>query len=474
MVFLFLNQSSFSQDLFTSEELQSDARLLWQALNELHPGLYRHIDTVSLERHYEELLQDFCVDRTEVETFILFTEFVTKIKCGHSYLNPFNQNNDIIKNVVNKKVLLPFGFSIVENQMLVNESFETCVEKREVITHINNIEVGNIIDSLSTYIKADGDRKSKRVKDLELDLGAKFNYFDYYFPMIFEFEDRIKLKFKSGLEQEIKLLNKSERSLAYSARFPNANLSTYDDTWNFEFFQNYAYLQLGNFATWKLSFDWEEYLDIFFEELSLREIENLVIDIRGNEGGMSDVSDHLIKKIAKKEGVTVFRKPHLAYKKVSANLKPHVSTWSKWFYNTSLWTKKLNTTHRTIKFSSNKEKKIKRNKEAFSGQTYLLVNESNSSATFILAEICKKNSYATLVGTETGGTKMGITGGQIFFLNLPNTKIEIDIPLIGRYPMTELPDEGIQPDILVAQSLTGYLSNTDDQLAKVISIIEGN
>ena len=112
---------------------------------------------------------------------------------------------------------------------------------------------------------------------------------------------------------------------------------------------------------------------------------------------------------------------------MSDNLRPHVSTWSKRFYNTAIWTKKLDDNYRTIKFSPNKAKKIKQNKNAFKGKTYLIVNESNSSATFILAEICKKNNYATLVGTQTGGTKKGITAGQIFFLTLPISKIEVDI-----------------------------------------------
>jgi len=85
-------------------------------------------------------------------------------------------------------------------------------------------------------------------------------------------------------------------------------------------------------------------------------------------------------------------------------------------------------------------------------------------ATFILAENCQANNYATLIGTETGGTKMGIPGGQIFFLTLPNSKIEVDIPLIGYYPETDFPDEGIMPDVVVPVKLEDYIKGIDNHL----------
>ncbi|MBK8045356.1 MAG: hypothetical protein IPK21_23495 [Haliscomenobacter sp.] len=81
-------------------------------------------------------------------------------------------------------------------------------------------------------------------------------------------------------------------------------------------------------------------------------------------------------------------------------------------------------------------------KKAFSGNIYLLVDETNSSATFYLAKFCKAHRLATLVGRPTGGSQRGINGGRIAFLRLPNSKIEVDIPLIGTFPLSENPKEG--------------------------------
>ena len=60
--------------------------------------------------------------------------------------------------------------------------------------------------------------------------------------------------------------------------------------------------------------------------------------------------------------------------------------------------------------------------------------------------------WFVLVGQPTGGNQRGITGGAFFFLRLPNSKIEVDVPLIGQYPATEQPDGGLL-DKLVKRKL---------------------
>ena len=62
----------------------------------------------------------------------------------------------------------------------------------------------------------------------------------------------------------------------------------------------------------------------------------------------------------------------------------------------------------------------------------------------------------------------------MFFLRLPNSKIEIDIPLIGYYPLTEQPDEGLTPDIVVTKTLEDIANKKDLDLEKALEIINQN
>jgi len=466
LILLLVPTVIYSQNKIPAKNLQEDAKLLWQAINELHPGTYRHTDIISLQKTYKKLLNDFTTDRTSQEAFIHLSEFIEKIKCGHTYLNPFNQANTIIDSLLSKNVLLPFSFKIVEGKLIIDQSFSGEIVRHDIVKCINDYRVETIVDSLAHYIKTDGNRNQKKIKDLEVSLDNKYNYFDYYFAMIYGLKDSLTIELEDGHIHQVPLVSSDERrSLAQSIS------NDYDDQWSYTFHKDYAYLKLGTFVTWKMTFDWEEYLDQFFEELKQKHVQSLIIDIRGNEGGLTDVSDYIVDQLATQKGICQPRRQHLAYRKVNKNLRPHLSTWNKWFYNISLWTKKLNGRYRTPRFTR-PDKKIKKNNQAFNGQTYLLINESNSSATFFLAENCKLNNYATLIGTETGGTKRGINGGQIFFLKLPNSKITVDIPLIGYYPEVNLQDEGIMPHKTIATTLKDFKLNIDKPLMYTIGLIK--
>jgi len=97
---------------------------------------------------------------------------------------------------------------------------------------------------------------------------------------------------------------------------------------------------------------------------------------------------------------------------------------------------------------------------------------ANSSATFFLAQILKEQKVATLVGQESGGNLMGTNGGQLFFLTLPHSQIEMDIPLIGYYPADEQPDQGIMPDVYVEPSVEDVVNGGDMELEKVKKLIQ--
>ena len=112
----------------------------------------------------------------------------------------------------------------------------------------------------------------------------------------------------------------------------------------------------------------------------------------------------------------------------------------------------------------------------FDGKVFVIVDPENSSATFQFASLIKKYHLGTLVGQPTGGNQQGINGGAFFFLNLPNTGIEIDIPILlqteGEHPADNLAT-GIQPDILVSP-VPELIANKVDQNMKAIRTVIGN
>jgi hypothetical protein len=68
-----------------------------------------------------------------------------------------------------------------------------------------------------------------------------------------------------------------------------------------------------------------------------------------------------------------------------------------------------------------------------------------------------------LLGQTTGGDQQAINGGHMLFLRLPNSRIEVDIPVLGRRTQG-VPEGGIEPDYAVARTLQGLRNGQDEVL----------
>lgn len=80
-----------------------------------------------------------------------------------------------------------------------------------------------------------------------------------------------------------------------------------------------------------------------------------------------------------------------------------------------------------------------------------------------------RSGLATLVGQTTGGNQRGINGDAFFFLRLPHSGIELDLPIIGQFPQEPMPDAGITPDILVVPTLADVASGRDAEMEAVLA-----
>ena len=98
---------------------------------------------------------------------------------------------------------------------------------------------------------------------------------------------------------------------------------------------------------------------------------------------------------------------------------------------------------------------------------WVLVGATNSSATFEFAQTVRQSKLGTLAGQPTGGNQRGINGGAFFFLRLPKSGIELDVPLIGQFPSSARPDAGIEPDIKVVPTVADIAAGRDVEMEAV-------
>jgi len=454
-------------------QLQADFTVFMRAYEELHPGLYCYNTKAQMDANFGELQNQLNHDLTLQETYLAFSVFLAKIKCGHSYPNFFNQPETVVKALFQHQDRV---FRWLDRRMIITRNFsgEARLDAGNEVLSINGTPVDQILARLMTIARADGSNDAKRVSYLEVSGDSRFEAFDVYFPMFFPQTDTsMKLRVKSLTTGMISAFDAV--ALTYEQRV--APIKSEDESqhggdtplWQLEFLdERTAYLKMKTWALFNSKWDWKAVLDNAFTEIAKRKITTLVIDVRGNEGGNS-VGDVIVSKLARQDvPVDQFRRL-VRYKRVPDDLVPYLDTWDPSFKDWgSAAVEPSEGYYRLNKYDDEPGREVIRaSAHPFTGKTYVLVNAANSSATFEFAQIMQQNKLGILVGQPTGGNQRGINGGAFFFLRLPNSKIEIDLPLLGVFPPAERPDAGLQPDITVQPRAEDIARGVDTELDEI-------
>ena len=406
----FTIQSLLAGTLFTSAEgsapaptvipadgLQEDLALLREALETLHPGLYRYNDEESLEDLFEAAELEFLEDRSLRDAYLVFSRLTAGIRCGHTYCNFWNQPESVQSEVFGQKDKLPFTFRLVGRRMIVTENLaeDVALPRGTEILSIDGQYVDTVLQSLRELVKADGSNDAKRLADLELSGWGKFEPFDVYFPLLFPprnglFRIQARLPGSSDVvEVALPAVTRPQRLAALERRL-GTRASTAEELWEFRHLNDEtAYLRLGTFVTWHMEMDWKEFLRKSFETIDTNQTPNLILDIRGNEGGSDEVVQDLLRHLFREPVSLGNTRQLLRYEKVPASLDPYLDTWDPSFKDRTGEVVEVEDGFYAWKGASTDPVELPGSPAAFRGQLFLLIDSANSSATFVLARVLR-------------------------------------------------------------------------------------
>lgn len=473
--------AALAQTIIKADGLREDFTIMKKAYTTLHPGLYRYAEPATVETYFDRLERDLQRNLTRAEAYLTFSKFLAQIKCGHTYCNFWNQPDEVKQELFHQADKVPFTFRLIAGRMLVTQSAadDARVKRGVEILAINGVPVKSILANLLTVVKGDGSNDGKRLHDLQLTGAGEFEAFDVYFPLFYPNNGKFAIKAhdlqtRKRFTFTANALTRSQRLEAIEKRYGKQQTS-YDDLWQFKILDTQtAHLRIGSFVTWKMKLDWKAFLKTSFQEVEQKGIKHLILDIRGNEGGDDEVvsvlGQYLFSKPVRVEG----KQKLLRYVKIPPELDQYLTTWDSSFKNRENKVTDLGNGFFTWKDADARDTEIAASASAFRGKVYLLVDAANSSATFNLAALLKQSGLATLVGQQTGGNKKGLTGSQMFFLTLPNSKIEMDIPLVATVPLNRQPDEGIVPDVYVRPNVQDVVRAIDTEMEAVRRLIAKN
>lgn len=445
--------------LIPARALQADATVLHDAYLRLHPGIYRYLTPAQFENRSDELQHALSHDQSLGDAFLAFTRFTASIECGHSYPNFFNQPASVARAIFRGQNRVPFFFTWLGGQMIVTKNLSTDprIVPGSEIERVNGVAAPAILAALLPLARADGSNDAKRVDELGVRGDDRYEAFDIYFPLVFpQRSPSMALDVRSpegvrfhttvpalGYEQRLASI---PRALTLSD--PNAPL------WRFRMLDaRTGYLRMPTWETFTSKWDWKADIAHIFRTLAAAHASKLIVDLRGNEGG-TDVGNEIIAHlIAAPLQLDAYRR-FVRYRSVPAALRPYLDTWDPSFFDWGSSAIPYDARfYRLTKYDDNANGDvIAPASPRFSGSLDVLVDASNSSATFQFDAVVQRDHLGVLIGTPTGGNQRGINGGAFFFIRLPNSHIEVDLPLIATFPQTSRPDAGLTPDILVRET----------------------
>jgi C-terminal processing protease CtpA/Prc len=217
-----------------------------------------------------------------------------------------------------------------------------------------------------------------------------------------------------------------------------------------------------------------------FNQLSVANTKNLIIDLRNNGGGrlyeIADLYSYLVSEpfvfIDDYEVVSKTSFLHMNYFKGSGYVTKFFKILGAPIFYPLFYFKTRK--EENITYLSNRHSKS-RNPEPnnFKGKIYVLINGGSFSASSIISSNLKSSRRAFFVGEETGGAYNGTIAAQMPLVQLPNSKVNlrVGLALVSAAGKTEIEGRGVFPDKEILPTLDDRKNNIDPELNWILEDI---
>ena len=338
----FYTPAQINKIKYTDAQIEEDVAVLKKIVQNVHPTIYKFRDSVKMQEDFEVLEREMKNNPSISNVFGEVSKFAAKIKCSHTFTNPWNQGTNVDKAIFYQHDKIPFTFNRLGKRMFIdkNASDNNNLRKGLEIISINDVYTNEVLTRLSAYVTSDGSNYEKKLDRLSVTGEEKFSLFDIFYPIEFGSKDKFKLKLKDlktneEIEAVVNAVSKTSRTRTLIERYGNL-ATTLKEGWSFEIIdERTAKLSIKSFAVQRNEFDWKEYLDNVFEQLNKKSIANFIIDIRENEGGQGEVGEYILKRIIQKPIKIPAIQSSVRYNKIPEEFKKYINTWDKFPYDFS-------------------------------------------------------------------------------------------------------------------------------------------
>jgi len=495
--FLYLISSVgiFAQSIdepFSQKKMKKDVEVFKEIRIKANSGLYKYRTKEQIDSIYNWADQQIEKSSTYLDFYNIICQLTDFEGSLHNNTSLPKKYSDRLRE--ENEGYFPYPIKWIDGKWLVNYENGEIPLGSEIIS-INNISISEIIENLYKYYTTDGQNiTGKRI-------GIR-THFSKYYRLNYGQQEKFNVLFKrenSNVNETMSLQSVGYKD--YYEHFNNRYSKPYDQVYyaDLKEKQKYKYKQIdsstgvltiytfamGNETTQEHK-TYLAFLESTFAEIKSKKLKNLIVDIRQCGGG-TDPNDvvtysYLTQREfqeSKQVWISFNKIPLLKYYDISVPkfLRPlGVGKFNRNFQNRFQ-------VEKDGKYFIDKEEnemKIREpNKNAFTGNIYLLISPAVASAGSLFASMVAGNENTTVIGEETMGGYYGHNGHTSFGYVLPKSKIIIDFSIDNIEQDVPKKDNqfynrGIIPDLEVSQTYQDFLVHRDTQMEYTLVLIKKN
>jgi hypothetical protein len=443
-----------------------------ETLRRNHPSLHWYATEAEVDKAFERARQVIADSMNEVSFRILLNETAGVLRCGHTSVRNSRMYSWFMAG--SRSSGFPLGLKITDDSTLVITSSlyrnDSVLRRGMKVTSINNRNAKQLIDTLLPLVPIDGFSKNFSYQNISNNFGrfynSRFPSDSSYIIQYYDYENRLKTTTLHWYDPKKDTAGRRIR-VAASTAIPSKRQLKLQSVRSFAVDSSgqWAVLRLNTF-THELKRSW---LRKKFRELRRKKIDQLVVDVRNNGGGLIQ-SSLLLTRLLKKAPFTYSDSITAVTRSVRS--KARISKRFLTNLGMTFLSKKINDSLYRFRYFQKKE--YQPHRLGFKGNVYLLTGGYSFSATTMFLSNVKGEPGITLVGEETGGGWYGNNGVFIPDIILPNTKLRVRLPLYHIVNKRTLPSNGsgVWPDVEVRPTAETIRMNTDPKMEKAIELIQ--
>ena len=474
-------------NLISENKLKSDVDFAYKKLQQLHPNLYWYISKKDLDYKFDSLKTTLTKPISSFEFFTKISPVIASIREGHLTVSPsLNKRTKKESIALLKKGTGPFSqfeFELFNDKLYVtkNKSSEKSIALGSEVVAVNGKNTIDLLKEYNKWFASDGYNLTYKKKVAGLKLASYYSAEHGIQDSIlytFKFKDSIKkFTIKRTAEDKPNTQDKTKKKPNRKDR----SIYGYDEITKvnnrslkfFETDSSVALMKIRSFSNGKSHAFYKK----SFKKIETYKSKTLIIDLRDNYGGRLDEINDLysfltdstfvfLKKseVASKTSLfSAIKNSSLLVKILAAPFYPfvyfkvHQEKNGKFYYPTYSKPQKIKST-------------------SFKGKIYVIIDGGSFSASSIISSNLKGSKRAFFVGEETGGGYNGTVAGRMPMIQLPNSKIKINLGLlfIAPYHQTTIEGHGIFPDKEIIPTLEDRINENDPELNWVLENIKTN